>query len=154
MGVMSQNSANQREIQAQDEERREWASCGADYAHFLVQFLRGTRRLPIQQSEIVETQLYLRSNAAEQQALKMVCDEEPRRLLYIEPEQKRALADRDGFLARYADGHPLERSDWVAQIREIPVLVEAREKGDRQMFPQAHYPITKIFSWLFEEKAR
>jgi hypothetical protein len=145
---------NPQAIQAQDRERREWAESGADFAFFLVQFLRGQRRMPIQQNEIVETHLYLRSSPAEQLALKMVCDEEPRRLLYIEPESKRELRERDNFLARYADGHPLERSDWVAQIREIPRLIAAREKADRDLFPQAHYPITKIFSWLFEEKAR
>jgi hypothetical protein len=141
-------------IQAQDEERRSWAENGCDFAFFLVQFLRGQRRLPIQLSEIKQTHTYLRSNAAERQALEMVCDPETTHQIYIDPESKRALTDRDNFLMRYADSHPLERSDWVAQITQIPVLVAAREKGDRDMLPQANYPITKIFSWLFEEKAR
>jgi hypothetical protein len=140
-------------IQDQDRQRREFAEAGGDWAYFLIQFLRGQRRLPIQQSEIVETQLYLRSSSAEQQALKMVCDEEPRRLLYIEPEQKRALADRDAWLMLFADGKNLGHADRVRAIAEIPVLVAAREKCDCDMFPQAHYPIATLFSWVFE-KAR
>jgi hypothetical protein len=73
-------------IQAQDAERRDWAVAGGDWSYFLVQFLRGQRRLPIQQSEIKETQLYKRSSPAEQRA------------------------------------------------------------------PTAHYPIVKLFSWVFEQR--
>jgi hypothetical protein len=82
----------------------------------------------------------------------MACDEEPKRLLYIEPEQKRALADRDGWLMLLADGKNLGHADRVAQIRQIPQLIAAREKSDRDMFPTAHYPITRLFGWVFEQR--
>jgi len=149
VGVMSQNSTHHSEIQAQDAERREFARAGGDWAFFLVQFLRGQRRLPIQQSEIKETQLYLRSNAAEQRALEMVCDAEPKQPLYIEPESKRALADRDGWLMLFSDDKNLGHADRVAQIRAIPAAVAAREKFDCDLFPKAHYPITRLFDWIF-----
>jgi hypothetical protein len=136
-------------IQTQDAERQIWASCGADWAYFLIQFLRGQRRLPVQQSEIKETQLYLRSSEAEQKALLLVCDEEPRRLLYIEPEQKSALADRDNWLMLLVDGKNLGHADRVRQIAEIPQLIAAREKADRDMFPTAHYPIATLFTWIW-----
>jgi hypothetical protein len=139
-------------IQAQNREREIWASCGADWAYFLMQFLRGQRRLPIQLREIKQTHTYLRSSPDERQALEMVCDPEPTHPIYIEPESKRSLTNRDNFLMRYADSSTLERSDWVAQITQIPVLVAAREKGDQEMFPQAHYPITTLFSWVFEQR--
>ena len=141
----------QREIQAQNQERREWAESGADFAFFLVQFLRGQRRLPVQQSEIKETQLYLRSSAAEQRALEMVCDAEPSHPIYLEPEQKRELADHDAWLMLFADGQNLGHADRVAQIMQIPSAVAAREKWDRDMFPQAHYPIQKLFGWVWEK---
>src|SRR5712691_9052126 len=153
MGVMSQNHTHQTEIQAQNQERREWAEAGGDWAFFLVQFLRGQRRLPVQASEIVETQLYLRSSEAERKALLLVCDAEHSHPIYIEPEQKRELADRDGWLLNFVSGSNLGHADRVAQIVAIPAAVAAREKFDRDLFPQAHYPITKIFSWVFE-KAR
>jgi hypothetical protein len=141
---------NQQDIQAQNQERREFAEAGGDWAFFLVQFLRGQRRLPIQQSEIKETQLYLRSNAAEQRALEMICDEPE--VPYIDPENKRALTDRDGWLMLLADGKNLGHADRVAQVMQIPAAVAAREKGDRDLFPQAHYPITPLFQWVFEQR--
>jgi hypothetical protein len=142
---------NPKAIQDQNRERQMWAAAGADWAYFLVQFLRGQRRLPIQSSEIKTTQLYKRSSPAERQALEMVCDEPE--VPHLDPESKRALADRDAWLMLFADGKNLGHADRVAQIAEIPVLVEAREKGDRQMFPTAHYPITPLFDWIFT-KAR
>src|SRR5713226_3206912 len=142
---MSQNHTHQTEIQAQNQERREFAEAGGDWAFFLVQLLRGQRRLPIQQSEIKETQLYLRSSEAERKALLLVCDAEPSHPIYIEPEQKRELADRDNWLMLFSDDKNLGHADRVAQINAIPSAVAAREKWDRDMFPQAHYPITKIF---------
>jgi hypothetical protein len=63
------STMNPAGIQAQDEERRSWAENGCDFAFFLVQFLRGQRRLPIQALEIVETQLYKRSSEAERKAI-------------------------------------------------------------------------------------
>jgi len=85
--------------------------------------------------------------------LLLVCDAEHSHPIYIEPEQKRVLTDRDGWLLYFVSGSNLGHADRVAQIVAIPAAVAAREKFDRDLFPQAHYPITKIFSWVFE-KAR
>jgi hypothetical protein len=131
---MSQNSTHQTEIQAQNQERREWAEAGGDWAYFLVQFLRGQRRLPVQQSEIKETQLYLRSSEAEQKALILVCDPEPKHPLYIDPEAVRILRERDAWLMLFVDDKNLGHGDRVAQIRAIPAAVAAREKWDRDIF--------------------
>jgi hypothetical protein len=109
--------------------------------------------LPVQQSEIKETQLYLRSSEAERKALLLVCDAEPSHPICIEPEQKRELADRDGWLMLFVSDSNLGHADRVAQIRAIPSAVAAREKFDRDLFPQAHYPITPLFDWIFT-KAR
>jgi hypothetical protein len=149
---MSQNHTHQTESQAQNQERREFAEAGCDWAFFLIQFLRGMRRLPIQASEIVETQLYKHASEAERKALLLVCDADPEQPLYIEPESKRVLADRDAWLMLFVSGSNLGHADRVAQIRAIPSAVAAREKFDCDLFPQAHYPITTLFSWVFEQR--
>jgi hypothetical protein len=138
-------------LEAQDAERRDWAVSGGDWAYFLVQFLRGQRRLPIQQSEIVETQLYQRANDLERKALLLVCDGNQAK--YIEPEQKRQLVDRDSWLMLFTDGKNLGHADRVAQVMQIPAAVAAREKWDRDMFLKAHYPVTRLFDFIWD-KAR
>jgi hypothetical protein len=83
-------------VTPEDVFRKQWASSGADWAYFILQFLRGRRRLEIQPKEIAETQLYLRSSEQERRALAFVCatDEE----VSPSPEDTRALRTRDQFV--------------------------------------------------------
>src|SRR6266568_2281205 len=119
---------------AEDRERREYAAVGADWAYFLVQYLRGRRRLEISSEEIVETQIYIRSSDAERRALLFVCESENE----IKPssDDKFRLQILDQFLLDYLEGRTLGHADWVAQIRSIPLRVAERQQFDRQLFPK------------------
>ena len=150
MGVMSQNHTHQTEIQAQNQERREWAEAGGDWAFQILAFLRGSRRLEITLGELKATQTYGRSTEQEKRALEFVTgqtEEHPE--IYVDGEDRRKLRERDDFLVRFANGEPLLRSDWASDLHHIPAAVAAREKFDRDLFPKAHYPITRLFDWIF-----
>jgi len=134
---------------AEDRERREYASVGADWAYFIVAFLRGRRRLEISRDEIVETQLYLRSNDVEKRALLFVCDSPNE----IKPssDDKFRLQILDQFLLDYVESKTLGHSDLVHQIKSIPARVAERQRFDRQLFPKT-FPSPKLFSWVFGER--
>jgi hypothetical protein len=143
-----------QEIQDQDRQRREFAEAGGDWAFQILTFLRSSRRLEITLGELKATQTYAQSTEQEKRALEFVTgqtEEHPE--IYVDGEDRRKLRERDDFLVRFANGEPLLRSDWASDLHHIPVRVASREKGDRDMFPTAHYPITPLFQWVFE-KAR
>src|ERR1700730_3258699 len=117
---------------AEDRTRRIWAENGCDYAYFVVRFLQGRRRLEIQPSEIVKTQLYARSDVFEKRALEMVCATE--REIPPSPEDERRLRTQDQFLVDYIEGRNLGHADLVNQLRSIPTKVAERERFDRTTF--------------------
>ena len=131
---------------ADDKFRREYAEVGADWAYFLCQFLRGTRRLEISSEEIVETHLYRRSDDIEKRALFFVCESENE----IKPssDDKFKLQVLDQFLFDYLEGRTLGHADWVAQIRSIPFKVAERQRFDADLFPKT-FPSPKLFSWIW-----
>ena len=132
---------------ADDRARREYAEIGADWAYFIVEYLRGRRRLDISTEEIVETQLYLRSNDVEKRALLFVCDSPNE----IKPssDDKFRLQILDQFLLDYVESKTLDHSDLVHQIKSIPARVAERQRFDRQLFTKT-YESPRLFSWLFE----
>src|SRR6266853_5964535 len=134
---------------AGDRERREYAEVGGDWAYFLVKFLQGTRRLEISSEEIVETQLYLRSNDVEKRALLFVCDS--RNEIKPSSDDKFRLQILDQFLLDYVESKTLGHLDWVDQIKSIPARVAERQRFDRQLFPKT-FPSPKLFSWVFGER--
>src|SRR6266568_3073732 len=119
---------------AEDRERREYAAVGADWAYFIVEYLRGRRRLEISSEEMVETQIYIRSSDAERRALRFVCESENE----IKPssDDKFRLQILDQFLFDYLEGRTLGHADLVAQIKSIPFAVAERQQFDRQLFPK------------------
>ena len=129
-----------------DKARREYADVGADWAYFLVQYLRGTRRLEISSEEIVETQIYIRSSDAERRALLFVCESENE----IKPssDDKFKLQVLDQFLFDYLEGRTLGHADLVAQIRSIPFKLAERQRFDRQLFAKT-YESPRLFSWIW-----
>ena len=132
---------------AEEKFRREYAEVGADWAYFLVQFLRGKRRADIQPEEIVETQLYLRATEAERRALEFVCQvDHP---LHPSPDDRLKLRIRDQFLSDFVDGLTLGHADLVAEIEAIPYKVAAREQSDRALFANV-YEQPRLFAWVWE----
>jgi hypothetical protein len=131
----------------EDRTRREWSSAGCDYAYFVVLFLQGKRRLEVQPSEIVKTQLYFRSDDFEKHALEMVCATD--REMQPSLDDERQLRTRDNFLCDYADRKTLGHADLVAQITSIPYKVAERQQFDIAMFPRT-YSSPTLFSWLWE----
>ena len=131
--------------------RREYAEVGADWAYFLVQFLRGKRRAEIQPEEIKQTQIYLRANDAERRALDFVCQVD--HLLHPSPEDKLKLRIRDQFLCGYVDGLTLGHADLVAEIKSIPFQIAKRAKADRALFANV-YEQPRLFGWIFARCSR
>lgn len=128
-------------------ERKTWNTPGCDWAYFIVQFLRGHRRLEIQASEITETQLYLRSDEIERHALRLVCESEYPRT--PSAEDARRLIERDQFLTAYLEGRILGHANWVTEIRLIPARVAERQQFDRKTF-QTVYASPRLFGLLWE----
>jgi len=129
--------------------RKKWAELGCDSAYFVVEFLRGRRRLEIQPEEITHTQLYQRANDAERRALDLVCESDKES--HPSPEAERRLRSRDAFLMDFIDGRNLGHADLVKQILSIPAHVAEREKFDRTYF-RTMYTSPKLFGWIWEEK--
>ena len=132
---------------AEEKFRREYAEVGADWSYFIVQFLRGRRRLDIQPAEIVKTQIFLRADDAERRALEFVCEvDHPTR---PSPDDELKLRIRDQFLIDYVDGLTLGHADLVAEIKSIPYRVAAREQSDRALFAKV-YESPRLFTWIWE----
>jgi hypothetical protein len=129
--------------------RMQWASSGADWGYFFIEFLRGRRRLDVQPEEIKHTQLWLRSDDLEKRALEMVCATEHE--LHPNPEDERILRSRDSFLMDFIDGRNLGHADLVTQVMSIPARVAERERFDRNTFPTV-YESPRLFGWIFEGK--
>ena len=134
---------------ADEKFRREYAEAGADWAYFIVMFLRGRRRLDIQPAEVVQTHLFLRSSDAERRALLLVCETDNE--IHPSPEDARRLREKDNWLDEYLSGRNLGHADWVNQIQNIPARVRERENYDRNLFPRV-YKQPRLFSFLFEGK--
>jgi hypothetical protein len=114
-----------------------------------VLFLQGQRRLEIQPSEIVKTQLYFRSDDFEKRALEMVCQSD--REMQPSLDDARQLRTLDNFLCDYVDGRTLGHADLVAQITSIPYKVAERQRFDAAMFPKV-YASPSLFSWIWKTR--
>ena|ERR1700680_2097925 len=131
----------------EDRTRREWAASGADWAYFIVRFLQEGRRLDIQPSEIVKTQLYGRSDDFEKHALDMVCATDHE--IKPSPEDERRLRTRDNFLMDYVDRKTLGHMDLVKQLASIPAKVAERQRFDATLFSKV-WESPRLFSWLWK----
>ncbi len=138
-------------VDRRDLARQKWAESGADWAYFIVRFLQGQRRVEVHPEEITGTLLYQRSNDAEKQALRLVC-EEPVKGIFPSWEDQRLLRERDHWLNEFIEGRNLGHGDLVKQLSEIPSQVAAREDWDRTYFHEV-YPSRKLFSWLWGGKS-
>jgi len=132
---------------ASDRERREYAQAGCDYAYFVVRFLQGHRRLEIQPSEIVKTQLYKRADDFEKHALEMVCATELE--IPPSPDDELKLRLRDQFLCDFADRKTLGHANDVAEIKLIPAKVAERRRFDTAMFPKV-WESPVLFAWVWK----
>ena len=131
----------------EDKTRREYASAGADYAYFIVQFLQGRRRLEIQPSEIVKTQTYARSDEIEKKALRIICESDHE--IPPSPEDELKLRTRDQLLLSYVEGRNLGHADSVQQLTSIPQKVAERQYFDSALFGGRVYTSPVIFRWVW-----
>jgi hypothetical protein len=132
----------------EDRTRRLWAESGAPYAHLVVLFLQGKRRLAIQAAEIVATQTYARSDEIEKRALRMVC--ESAHEIPPSPDDSQALRYRDYLLLDIVDGKVLGHRDTVQQLRSIPEKVAEQAHWDKAFFGGRVYTSPILFRWVWE----
>jgi hypothetical protein len=130
-------------------QRKKWAEFGCDSAYFVLEFLRGRRRLEIQPEEIAQTQLYLRSSELERRALDLVCESENKS--HPSPVDERELQTRDTFLMDFIDGRNVGHTKWVSDIQDIPAKVAERKRFDRAYF-RTVYTSRKLFGWIWGHK--
>ena len=134
----------------EDRTRRVWSESGADYAYFVVRFLQGRRKLPIQPSEIVKTQLYRMSDEIERKALRLVC--EVSHEIPPSPEDERHLQVIDQFLIDHLAGRTLGHADVLNQLKLIPVRVAERKRFDATLFATVWESPKGMFSWLWRAR--
>ena len=135
---------------ATDRMRREWSENHGDWAHGLLNFLRGERENEIGLAEIVTTKLYAQSTPLEQSSLRFVAGQADQRLP-LSADDTRILIERDAFILDYAQRPVTSPAKWVEQLANIPADVEYAKALDTILLPRARqFPMLRIFGWIWD----
>ena|SRR5579863_6692372 len=134
---------------ATDQMRRTWSENHGDWAHGLLNFLRGDRENEIGLSEIETTKLYANSTLLEQSSLRFVAAQAEQPAL-LTAEDEKILRERDNFIMAYGNGTATGPEEWIAQLAGIPEDVQRAKALDVVLFPRAkQFPMRRIFGWIF-----